>query len=391
MWWWWAAALATTPVTWESVTTEALDAWESGPGAAWVPREEAAREASRRVPVGPTSVRAEAQLGLSGQEQLLTAVELPLSVGTRERRRWKALADATKAEADWARWEWVQEVHVAWLQWWTASEVAEHLQAYADDVEHDLARFEQAVDDGLLAPLALEDLRAESLQVHAEAAAMEQQATVASARVRGLLGPCTLDPGDHALHDVPPDAPNPWEGLGTRAEELPQVRAPLARAEAERRRAKALGAARLPSIEGGPMWAPDAQGELRALAFVGVSVPLQPGIASSRREALGAAAAAEGEAQWRARERAAHLEEEALAYDASARRLQRLQEEVLGPLTVRQERLEAALAEGLVTADRVVRARRERHEAEHEVVLVAGELLAGAARAEAVRAVIEGE
>lgn len=388
MWLPWLAVvgLAADPITWDSITTDALEAWVDGPGAAAILEAEAARGAARLVPWGPTALKGQGQLGLQGQEQLIVALEIPLGLGTRQRRWWLAQGEALDASADAARWGWVQAVHESWLAWWTASEIADHLDDYAVSVHDDLQRFEAAVAQGLLAPVALEDLRAESLQVRAEAAAVEQQAVVAAARVAAVFaGERTLDAGDHELHQIDSEPVNPWLGLQQRAAELPEVRAAAAEAEAHRRRAAALGASRRASVEVGPMWAPDVQGALRPLASASLVVPLQPGARSAQREARGAAAASEADRAWRERALAARLVQEGLAFDAALRRLQRLQDEVLQPLVIRQQRLEAALEQGLVTADRVVRARRERHEAEHEQVLVAGELLASTARADAIR------
>lgn len=392
VWFFWLIAVAwgAAPVTWDTVTEEAISAYGSGPGRAARLRLEGAGDARASVPVGPVAVRAEAQVGLAEQQQVLSAVEIPLGLGTRQRRLWASLTDARRADLDADRWHWVQEVQVAWLDWWTATEIRDHLEEYAADVDDDLVGFEQAVQEGLLAPIALEDLRAESLQVQAELAAMDQHVQVAAARMTTLLGERSLEAGDHDLHDADPDAANPWLGLAERASQLPAVRQAEATADSERYRARALSAARLPTMELGPMWAPDASGRLTALGFVGVRLPLQPGIGPERKQALAGAAAAVAERDWLTKQTAGQLREEAVAWEATRARLLRVERDVLGPLTRRQERLEQALAEGLVTADRVVRARRERHDAEHEEVLVAGALLASEARAELVRQLLRG-
>ncbi|MCB9671144.1 MAG: TolC family protein [Alphaproteobacteria bacterium] len=384
-------ALADNPITWETLNADALAVFEDGPGASVTARARAARDAVGAVAVGPTAVRAEAQVGLPAQRQALAAVEMPLGVGRSERRWLRAEATARLAEVDSARFTWVRDVQEAWLAWWTASEIAEHLEDYARDVEDDLQGFESAVSEGVLAPLTLEDLRAESLQVRAEAAAMEQTSAVAAAHLRSLLGERALDAGGHALHDAEPGMSNPWTPLVGRAGDLPAVREAAAREDAARRQVAALGASRTPVLAAGPMWGPDDGGTLRSFAFVGVSMPLQPGVGPDRRVARGEVAAAAAERRWQERSLDAHLEQEALAWDAGRARLQRLRDEVLGPLEARQERLEGALSEGLVTADRVVRARRERHEAEHEQVLVAGELLASAARASLLAEILAGD
>lgn len=391
---WLATALAMEPVSWDQLTDEALKAWERGPGAGRNEQVDAARQAARRVPLGPDAVRAEVQWGVPDQKQVLTAASVPLGLGVLERRFGAAQADLVQASADEERWAWVMAVQDAWLTWWTAAELAEHLDGYGDDVEEGLQGFEAAVEEGLLAPLALEDLRAESVQVRAEAAAVEQQAAMAAARVRAFLGDRPLDAGDHHLHDhhlheADEAIPNPWTALVARAGDHPAVRRAEAEARAEGRHARALSAARTPSVEVGPMWAPDASGSLKPLLFAGVQVPLQPGVSGDQRKARGAQAAAESEARWRAHWVEAELQAGAEAFDATVHRLERLHHEVVEPLEARQERLEVAFTEGLVTADRVVRARQERHEAEHEQVEVAGALLASVARAQAMAQLLE--
>ncbi len=386
---WLLAALAAEPVTWEGLPDQALAAWADGPGAGALEQVDAARSAARRAPLGPHAVRAEIQYGIADQRQVLTAASMPLGLGVLERRFGAAQADLAQASADEERWVWVMAVQDAWLTWWTAAELSEHLDAYADDVEAGLLGFEAAVEEGLLAPLALEDLRAESAQVRSEAVAVEQQAAMAESRVRAFLGDRTLDAGDHHLHNVDQAVANPWPPLVHRAREHPAVRRVEAEGRSEGRRARALSAARTPSVEAGPMWAPDASGSMKPLLFAGIEVPLQPGVSGAQRQARGAQAAAESEARWRARWVEAELQAEAEAFDATVHRLERLHRQVLGPLEARQRRLEAAFADGLVTADRVVRARQERHEAEHEQVEVAGELLASVARAQAMAQLLE--
>ncbi len=386
---WLTAAWCAEPVTWDQLTDEVLSAWEAGPGEGREARVQAAEQAARRVPVGPESVRAEVQWGVPEQQQVLAAVAVPLALGVRERRFGAAQAQLVVADGEVERWSWVLGVQDAWLRWWTAAEVAEHLDAYAQDVEQGLAGFEAAVDEGLMAPLSLEDLRAESLQVRAEAAAVEQEAAMLEAQLRAYFGDRPLDPGEHHLHDVDEVVDNPWTSLEERAADHPLVRRAEAEALAEKRRASALLSARSPSVEAGPMWAPDNAGNQVPFLFAGIEVPLQPGVSADRRRARGAQAAAEADARWQARRVEAQLQAEAAAFTATQHRLRRLHDEVLEPLSTRQERLEAAFAENLVTADRLVRARREHHEAEHELVRVAGDLLASVARARAMERLLE--
>ncbi len=369
------------PVHWDSLNEHALNAFDGGPGASYGAKIRASEQAARAVPIGPTSVVVDAQMGLAAQRQLLTGVEIPLGLGLRERRMWRAEAASLRAEADRARWEWGLQIHERWFEWWLATEIHEHLQAYADEVDRQLERFEEAERSGLIASLTLDELRAELLQVRREAIEHEQRATILGAELRTLLDVEVLDDGDHAIH-ARRYGPNPWSALLTTVERDPAIRAAAARRDAARHRARATLDAHTPTVVAGPMWAPDEDGVLARFAYVGVTVPLQPGLAPERRAARGEEAAAEADRRWRLRQRRAYLERELGDYDATLQRLRQIEENLLGPLQARQERLEAALEDGLVRVDRVILARRQRHEAEHEQLRLVGELLASEARAQ---------
>lgn len=377
------------PVDWETLNEVAAEAWTTGPGLAARARTDGARQASRRVGFGPELLDVQAQVGEPTQRQLLVAAHLPLASGVAERRYRSVVAEVARQDEALARLAFLSEAQEAWRDWWVAAELHAHLLHWTERVEADLAAFETAVERGLLAPLALEDLRAESLQVRAEAVAMEQEQRIAASRLVALLGEVDLQVGDHPFHGPLPSSGNPWESLVGRAGELPAVRRHLQQAESGRRLARSLAAERLPTLSGGPMWAPDDTGALRPFAYIGLSVPLQPGVGADQRLARGEAAAAMAEARWLAQRWEAALETERIAWEAARERSRRLDAEVVEPLARRLARLEQAFADGLVTADRVVRARRDHHEIEHEQVRIAAELLASAQRAQALADVLE--
>lgn len=246
-----AAAQAPAPVAWDTLNRVALQAWEDGPGRSALARVEGATRAARRVPVGPVALDTEAQLGLPEQRQLLVAARVPLASGIAERRYRAALREGARVDRDLARSAFIEEVQEAWRAWWVAAELHTHLEHWTETVEEDLGAFELAVERGLLAPLALEDLRAESLQVRAEAVAMEQEQLVAAARLRGLLGDVELHAGDHPFHEPVVDTENPWTPLLGRADALPVVRRASLVSRTETRRARSLAADRLPTLSGG--------------------------------------------------------------------------------------------------------------------------------------------
>ena len=387
--WWWVLTALAAPTGWEDLADHALDAWRDGPGEAVRHEVEGVAAAGARVPLGPTGVRAEVQWGSPSQEQVLTAVQFPLGLGLAERRAWAGAARAASAREAADRWAWVEQVHQAYGRWWLAAERSEHLAHYQVAVAQELEGLAGAVEEGLLAPLDLEDLQAEAAWIASEAASSAEAEVVAGADVQAFLGERPVSEASPHHHDELPA--NPWPALAERVSRHPTVVAAQERAEAVERARRALGAARRPVVEVGPMWAPDEQGQLAPLLFAGVELPLQPGVGPSQRAARGEVAAAQSHARWEAEQVRRRLVAEAEAYDAALRRVERLQSEVVSPLELRQGRLEQALREGLVSADRVVRARRERHEAEHELLEVTGSVLASAARAAALTRMWEEE
>lgn len=129
------------------------------------------------------------------------------------------------------------------------------------------------------------------------------------------------------------------------------------------------------------MVARDAQGALRTFGYGGLRVPFGTSDAPERVAARGLAEAARAEADVAAARHQAAMDAEAALWDLEVERLARLRADVVGPMNDRLARTEAAYREGLVTVDRLLRVRRETHEAEHEVWVLVADLLARRARA----------
>lgn len=372
---------APEPLSWSTLVSVALAAWVAGPGARPAAEADALDHAAGRVPLGPDALSVQSQVGLASQDQLQVGLELPLHGRAAGRARWSAEAAAVRAASDEGRLAWIEGAAEAWADWWVAEALAVDLDAYAAHVDTELGALSGAVDDGVLAPVALDDLRAELLQVTAEAGRMRGEAAVARARLEARLGAISLATPDP---DAAPGADNPWQGLLDRGACMPGPRVATAGAALADAEARALVQARVPRLSVGPMWARDGDGSVRPFAAVGLQLPLQPGVASDRAAALGRAESARREAAWRATLAEGALREEATAWDALDTQRRHLTAEVATPLLERQARLEAALAQGLVTADRVTRAHRDAHEVEHALVVLSARMLASAARAEAV-------
>ncbi len=384
----WTLAASAGPVSWDGVVDTAIDAWSVAEGASLQAELDGARRA-RRVAATPLSVAGGTRLGARTNQEAFATLQAPLGLGVLARRSWTTRTDALHAEAAVDRQAFVERVLDAWSAWWMARELALHLDAWSVEVKATLAPLDDAVREGLAAPLDAEDLRAELATVRAEAAAARADAIRAEAHLRALLGADpALDGGERHLHDLDvADLDNPWTPLVAQAADAPDVRAAEARADALHAQGRALGAWR-PTLEVGVAFA-DGIGPFEALGVVGIQAPLRPPGLAEARQAQAQATAERRRAAWRTERIAGAWRAEAAGFDAAQDRITRLDREVVAPLARRLERLEAAFGDGLVPADRVIRARRDHHEAEHERLVLTARLVASSARAEAVRRMLE--
>jgi len=371
------------PVSWEALPSLTAEVWQTGPGAA--PRLEAEGwdAAARRPQRGPSAIWAEVQRGLPEQDQLTVALDVPLRFGVAETRAGERRAEATRARACADQTAWAASVRVTWLEGWAARENSLHLAEYIDELGTWLAPLEAAAGDGLVASLDVADLKVEQARVFAEKAASDEAAAAADARLSTLLGQAVqVDPEDEALHTARPTGTNPWAALLQQMPPQPAVaaaRADAAATEAERRQAwaEALPTA---SIGGMTVQGPDGT---TPLLFAGMTLPLRTDGAARRAELRARTAAATADARWlHARERA-RAEAEALRWDAALHRMQALDQQLIEPLRARQRQTLAAVQAGLAPTSRLVLARRDLHEAEHEQIRVLVSLLASEARAAA--------
>jgi len=384
----WSLAADAQTLTWDEVVDAAADAWSRAEGASLQAEVEGA-EQGRRVAAAPLSVMAGTRLGSPNNQEVVAAVQAPVGLGVRARRRWSTGAEALRAEAAAERQGFVERVLDAWSAWWTAQELALHLDAWSEEVQGTLAPLDQAVDEGLAAPLDAEDLRAELAGVRAEAAAARAEAVRMAAELRTLLGAeVVLGEGGVHLHDLDAgEVANPWEALISRSVDSPEVRAAEVRAEALQAEAKAARTWH-PVVQAGVALA-DGNGPFEPLAMVDLQVPLRPPGLAEARVARARATAERHRSRWRAERIAGAWRAEAAGFTADQERIARLERDVVAPLARRLERLEAAYRDGLVPADRVIRARRDHHEAEHERLVLIAHLRASSARAESIARLLE--
>jgi len=376
------------PVTWDTVVDAADAAWDAAEGASMDARIDGAERSARVAPELP-SITSGGRLGSATNQELVTTLAVPLALGTRSRRRWHSAAETLRREDAHGRQVFVEEVLDAWVAWWTAEELVEHLDEWSADVERTLAPLDDAVSAGVAAPLDAEDLRAELASVRAEAAGVQAEAVRAAATLTMLLGEATvLDRGDRHLHDLDVSSlHDPWSALTDQAASAPAVRASEARAAEALAHARASRAWR-PQAEVGVAWA-DGNGPFESLVVFGLSAPLRAPGAAEARAARGEALAASKQTGWLQARVQRAWEAESVGFGAALARIERLDREVIGPLERRLDRLDEAFRDGLVPADRVVRARRDHHESEHERLVLTAGLLGSIARADALRRVLE--
>jgi outer membrane protein TolC len=389
------AAVAAEPppgVPLDEVPALAEDAWDAGAGAAWAARADADRAAKRYVNVGPDMIEFQVQAGNPAGDQFTGWLDVPLWTGVHRRRAWEAAAEAAEASGASARSTYVDTVVEAWTRWWWAEVVRRHLDLWAADVERDLAILDAAARARLVAPIDVADLRAELGTIKSEAITAEATSRAAEAEVEALLGHGVelAEVGDPDLIPIP--SGDPWAPLVARAAAHPAVVAAEAAHAAAEADVKALTAADAPSVQAGAMTLRNndlAQpgslaGPFVPLAFAGIAVPLQHQDRAKRRAAKGEAEATELEAAWMLDRVMGDLRARSAAFVATRERVLRLDREVIVPLEEREVTVRAAFREGLVTADRLVHARRDHHEAEHQRLEALAELIASAVRARAV-------
>lgn len=375
-------------VSWQSVVDEAEQAWTSGGGASSAAASEGLRRAGRVS--GPTlTASTGVRLGSATNQEATASLGVPLGLGLRDRSAFRAEASWIEAQDAVERGVFVDEVVVAWSQWWTTHELLEHLGEWSAELDASEAVVQQAADEGFVSPLDAADFAAERLTVRAELAALQAEERRARALLASRFGLDTaLDAGSVRLEDWPVASISAdWQALADAVERAPVVVAAEQSAAAEQARARQASTWR-PELEVGVAQA-DGTGQWETLGFVGVQAPLAAPGRADARAARGRAEAERRRADWlQTQQRGAWLAE-AAAFTAAQQRAAQLNEEVVGPLTRRVELLETAFAAGQVPAHRLLRARRELHEAEHARLLLVADLLLSSTRAQAVGRAME--
>jgi hypothetical protein len=367
---------------WDEVPSEVVAAWDEGAGAAAAAREAAAADAGAGAVAASWDLIVQSQRGYPGQDQLLLAAEGPLALGPAGEVAWRATAARRSADGDWARWSYVDEAVDRFVAWAEAEALLGHLADWASASQADLQRGRLAAAEGLLSAVSLDDLEAELALVQAERASWSAVAAARAGAWRAWVGPRAVDP---ALLGPPP-SDDPWAGFVGAS---PEAAASSATSSESAAAGRALSRSAAPRAQVGALFVGTGEG-WAPLAWGGLTVPLGHPDRAEARDARGRAAAEALEATAAADRWSRALAGQSEAFVAERARHQLLVEEVIRPLTSRLTRLEEAFLGGHVTADRVVRARRELHEAEHEAVASELALRAHRLRAAAWSACVEG-
>lgn len=365
-------------VGWANLGDRAGEAWAERHATAVRARMEGHRAARRHVPLGPTALGLQAQVGDVAGRQTMAWVDVPLTLGARSRRALAAHAEAVGAEGEARRAAWLDATVDLFAEAWRTAVLVEHLHHWADEVAAQLARYEEAAGQGLIARIDVEDLRAELGAVQVEVAEAEAAARRSRGRLEAVLGleVSVLPVGMQV-------AENPWRSVVARLDDHPMLRALDMEAEHLRRARHAAGWP-APTAQVGVLEMPTAR-----LGLVGVTVPLRTEGALERRILRGEEEALRLDTARTRQELVRSLETEALVWEADRDRLERVQREVLGPLAAREARLREAFEDGLVPADRWVRARRDHHEAEHAVIEAQASLWGSSLRAAVLLSTLE--
>ena len=355
------------PIEAQTVVGVAAQRWDAG--AAWS-AVRAGRTDSRDAVPGRLQAL---QFGIAPEFQLTdTPAEytanaaLTVSLGTQQSARraaFSALYDAQEAQLRAARWQFVEGAIDAFLEWQSAELERRHLAEYMAEAKGALRPLQDA-PAGALAKTDLADLSAEVAQIDLEVLENQRRVQGAQAHVQALIGRCPLaiDDGQGAEQ---PGPENPWRAVEALGAVFPQVEALNQQSKALQAQAAALEAANPWQLQvgiAGRTVAGESQGIGPSLALV---IPLA-GSGAGAAAARAGGHVADSRARWLSERAQAQLGADATRYDSLKASYDLLSTAYLTPMLRRTELLEQAFGAAQITLDRLLRARRQLHEAEHE-------------------------
>lgn len=376
----------------DNITSTATDVWTSRQAdrrrAFKEGRESAKDSTPGRVQSLTVSVAPEFSLeGVTDANEYLGAATLAIELGNLAESRRRAIDaewTALDAELDVERWAFVDEVQNAYLTWRQHELERTHLEAYLAEANKELEPIRAARDRQLISRLDLADLNAEVAWISAELADATRRSKLAQTRLNSLLGvECPLAPVP-ATHE-PPDRENPWHSLSKRAEAFPEIRAYDAR--------RATLEARAEAHEAANPWLLEVGVGARSVGFdenflgpvLGLTIPMQATEASDAAVARAEARAMNSAGEWAAVRIRSELVAEASNFDVLVEGYFVLVKNYVEPLKARAQLMDEAFKASHIEIDRLIRARRELHEAEHKLILHRAEIDARRLKANAVQ------
>ncbi len=282
-----------------------------------------------------------------------------------------------------ARWLFVEEVQDQFLVWQRHELERQHLHEYLVESNAELDPIRQAQQRSLVSKLDVADLEAEVAWIRAELAESTRRVALARSRFMALLGAdCELAPV--AVEHSNLQTTNPWTALASEANAFPEVQAFEARSHALRQRAVAHQAANPLTLEVGV--------GVRTVGFDGtylgpvlaLTFPFQSTEATEAVLANAQAASEANAGEWAAIRIRSELTAEADNFKALLEEYSKLQTGYVGALSSRAKLMDEAFKASQVEIDRVIRARRDLHEAEHKLILLRAEIDARRLKATAI-------
>jgi outer membrane protein TolC len=335
--------------------------------------------------------------GDAATNEYTASVALGVSLGRLSRARREAIeaeAAARRAERDRRRVEFVYRVQQTYLDWWVATVEKRHLAACEKDVREELKPLEEAAEGDRVTSLNMADFDVEAGRISAQRAEAERQASMARADLREMLGAsCRLAVPDTDLREGPDDGPpappvdpeeNPWLVLLERVDEFPGVRALLAEHERAVKAAAAAEAEAPPELSAGVGARSVGFEDFWAVPELGVTIPLGNPSAPEVERQRGLAAGLSAERRWRIERTRAEIHAAASRWEATLEARRKFVETYLAPLRERDRLFEQALERGRIELERVVRAKRALHRAEHDLLVLDAEMMARSLRARAL-------
>ena len=363
---------------WTPLEAQVQAAWQSYGAVAGEQRAQGHERAARAVPVGITGLEVGAQAGLKEQTQLQVGLAIPLSLGLAERGRWRDQATLLQAESRQQREVFAATLVADFQEWWTSTILAAHVEEQVRLADAEVQRLTTAAEEGSVAWLAVDVMRADAARLRVERQALQGHADARAASLQPWLSMSDLRRLAEPSVDWEPSA-NPWEQADV--ESRPAVQTAEARATVAEAELRALRGSRRPTVVAGPMWAPDNAGHTQLFAAGGLSWDFWGAEAPAVRAQRGEVAARLSEADQVRLSNDAALAARALQWDSVVEQHRLLQEAVDGPLTDRKQRVQQAFDAQLVPAEALVQALHAHHEAEHDLIRLEAWL-----RAEAVLA-----